>query len=357
MKLLVYPFSFEQLPIIKRLKQNWDIDTLELILPFKSENTIIKDLNATVSSDYQEAFKNADSVLFLQCSSVLLHNDVVKKILFILDNTDKKISSIEEVSIEELGTIEQDKYGRISFYNAKTPQIDIERIRLNSQESIIIGVGNFTEDLDKTAVICGLYDEFNLAGYSVTAISTNPNTRLLGFEVFPYEILQDTGYDKDKVYKLNRYITKVEDEQCPEIILIQFPDGLMKYSNECCGNFGIYSYILSQAISFDYFILTVPYSQAFCLDTEYKDEIESVLLYRFGLNLDASIVANKAIDDQTTNENGVVQYFKTSRKETDDLVAILNESNSNIYSIEDEMAYHTIVGKCVDLLSAGNNGF
>ena len=116
-----------------------------------------------------------------------------------------------------------------------------------------------------------------------------------------YNALYNTNMnDDDKILHLNSIIKEIEETDLPDVLLMEAPDAVMKYTDGFPNGSGIHSYILTQAVVPDYFICCLPYDLAI---NEFIEDLSRGFVIRFGVPIGAVHVSNLTIDN-----NDSVQY-------------------------------------------------
>ena len=204
--------------------------------------------------------------------------------------------------------------------------------------------------MDSLSETSHLYKKLSEEGYKVSVITSNRNGTIMGYNLFPEEILQD-AYDT-QVLELNRYFNKVQEEDHADILLVQIDGGMLKYSNICYGDFGIKSYIVSQALAIDYFLLVSPVVD---MTHENYQELSTIFKHRFGYNIDAVLFESLYIDLEESDSEEKIIYRKIDEIEMQKIMKenYIFETSNIMYGINSDMkVYDLITENCIEKLSS-----
>jgi len=185
----------------------------------------------------------------------------------------------------------------------------------------------------------------------IPGFSNNKNTALFDFVPFPWAILNSDLPHEEIIKKINAFFNELQFLYQPDIIITEIPNGMIKYSNICVENFGVKAYMLSQALSVDYFILNSPID-------DFSDEsfklMSTTFKYRFGFKIDAVGIVNRYINFSDSNEEEKVVYEKAKSSEVNKFVDILNSSPECtilFFDAQDKSAYERVIKDSIDTLA------
>lgn len=353
MKYLIYPFYDECSSLIELIRdKEKNIKFEYAVYP----RAWIKKVNIPAeilgSCDYEECLNLVNGVIITDISKYpYLYQDIIKKIHIALDNgcTVKCCAKLEEEDRKEFENLSE----RFFYYQEDFKKIQDVKNNGNPyqiQDCVVVGVGNLLQGMDSLEEVSHLYKKLSEEGYKVSVITSNRNGTIMGYNLFPEEILQD-AYDT-QVLELNRYFNKVQEEDHADILLVQIDGGMLKYSNICYGDFGVKSYIVSQALAIDYFLLVSP-----VVDMTQKNyqELSTIFKHRFGYNIDAVLLKNLYIDLEESDSEEKIIYRKIDKIEMQKIMEgnYISESPDIMYGVNfDTKAYDLITENCIKKLSS-----
>ncbi len=352
MNCLIYPYSDELSSIVDNISfypRNIAITKRVSLLAWKSgiEN------KEGVSFDFEEALDEVEGVIIADApESKFMYHDTVKKIRTALSSKKNVIccTDLNDDDITEMNALAKFAGVNFEYIVSKVDAKSTARI-FQRQDCIVMAVGGILEGLDSVTILTNLVHRYRKMGYRVTAVSDNKNTALLNFVPFPLEILNSSQAHDEIIKGLNTYYNNLQLQYQPDIIITQIPNGLVKYSNLCVENFGVKAYMLSQALSVDYFILTSPMDS---FDDKSFDYMSTTFKYRFGFEIDAVGVVNRYINSGDSRESESIVYNKASLEEADEFVDGLNSYPDNkimFFNVYDTESYDKLANKSINTLS------
>ena len=360
MKCIIYPFSEEFLPIMENLpKVRPDIEITRLVYPVSwnlQDVPFSSSINILLSNSYEESLDDAEVVIILSCAGrPYMYEDITAKIRCALKTGHRVIFCGE---LREKDSTDLKEY--ISSGMLECPaDSELEGYAEDSrffqrQDSIIVVTANLLDNMDDTSAQCRLFSEYNNAGYDVEAVSVNPDTRLLGFKFFPFHLLDEPLSPKKKILKLNSFFCGLSDSTGADILLVHMPEGLMKYSDLCCENFGVYAYMTAQALAADYFILNTPAMDSY--EPELFRELVSTVRYRFGFPVDHVLVENVITDDFGSMEDEEVRFIRLNRQAMNEILADAVAKGITLLPLNEPDTFSAIARKSIELLSEQTEG-
>lgn len=202
------------------------------------------------------------------------------------------------------------------------------------QESIVIGFGSLTQNLDSGKLIPKVALHLQQMGYRVSCISPNPDLQLLGFDPLPME--QFTRSLPYSVYQLNHYFEYLEQIRQPDIFLVEFPhEGMINISNEITHGFGIQTHLISEATIIDYFVL-----YSCCHPNNDMLKICQTLYDKYNLPIQTICITDNIIDTSETIVRGEIRYSPIPYPEQSDYTNILKRNLSDKFLIDSETSEH-----------------
>lgn len=259
------------------------------------------------------------SIIGYEALWIVESNQVLDFQSYILPFLKKTISNITEVIITRRLTPEESYSLRLlcDKCNVKlhfvydfehAPDFSLKLLKINTPIVFILGVFENTEKLDTTLY---LRNEFIFEGYKVETIISQINAgSLLGCRSFPSFMFDFSYSDTDKIYMFNRYVKKLEIENNPDIIVIGVPGEILPINYKHCGNFGLMPYLVSNAVSPDYAVLTLIYGEFL---PKYLEEMRLLCKYKFNVPVEAFSISTKGVDFSTIDSDySELKYYKVN---------------------------------------------
>lgn len=207
-------------------------------------------------------------------------------------------------------------------------------------ETPVIMVGGILEQADTLELTIQLSNRFTQDGHAVTTIVRNPFGQLFGFHTINHILERSDINENEKIVKMNNYIRAIEFTERPDVIIVEAPDALLRYSDKVSNGFGVYTYILSQAVSPDYLILGAPFElSAESLIAFLSNDFS----YRLGSQIHAVHVSNIIIDSMDMLQSHelsfayadmdmVNEYMHKNMNDTFPLFNVISDGIDNLYN-------------------------
>lgn len=320
--ILIYPYSDMFFQVLDNLTEKFQNIYLCKPYSWKCYRTIDK-VGCFIASDFFECFGLCQQIIIADViDRNIIYEDIKKKIEIALDN-DKKIYCCFKLKSEDIELfVNKGKERFVYLANDRyCVELDIQPSLFYSN-AIVVGIGNLLTGQDQSVIAVNIAHDMASKGYSVLHISSNINTVFGGAIKFPTYIFENICHDVDKIYLFNKFIEQVEMEHRPDVIILEIPYGMLKYSNSLHNGFGIVPFLISQAISFDYFVLNSPLSIG---NAAFYETMSSGFLGRFGCNIDLVSIENVQMDP-ISEEREELHLFHTDSIDVNNYIDFLLSS-------------------------------
>lgn len=347
-KVAVYPFYDEFIPVVKFLnKMNPEYKVCNVVSPMGfglegkdageayRKNTI----GLKVTCDFEKAIAESD-VLFVaggdKCTMIYKNIiDQMKKAIFMKKEV---ICTLElhQQEINELIKFSNDKSVKFTYYNTdKKSVLNKEKLKIENISTPIIYIGEIMEGFQGFEMLLRTTLYLKEQGYNVLSIGKPKYSNIFKIKSMP-EFLYESGISEEhKIYGFNNYIYELENRMKPDVIVIQLPDNLLKYNKSITNHFGIYSYIVSQAVRGDYFIYCYQYDNS---GPKMLEMLNEIFKYRFDFEIKAVSMDNKYIEARTDNisNNEIPLLWLEQAVVNDSIKRNYSESSIPVYNCENE---------------------
>lgn len=316
-KVLIYPFSNKFFPVMKAMLNKVDeYEIVSVVTPktwfLAGEKDDVSKINNSnplgiiISNNFEEEIKKSDTVIIADCNNKkVIYSDIVNKIKTSIKFNKNIICcfKLEDNDILEINELCQN--GNVKFEYLNEPDKSDEAIdilkkqiannytKINKPDSTVIFVGKLLDELESGLSLVSISENYKKEGYNVVTISLNNNCKILGYLSFPSFIFESNTSIEEKILLFNCFIDKVEKKHRPDVIIIELPGGMLKYSDIITNGFGVYPYLISQAISNDYFVLVTPFDE---IDEEFYEKLSECFWHRFGFEIDVVNMLNATLD-------------------------------------------------------------
>ncbi|QNK41197.1 P-loop NTPase family protein [Caproicibacter fermentans] len=324
----LYPYCSQLLPIVKTFEELQSKYALKRLISPPGFGLIGKD--AGYASNQITVGMNVDSdcdfstpeweVLFViktvgseSISDELLEN-VIKKAIQSNKSVamfDNECSSIPEY-IRILQNIYPDKIETHMGNLQKPVSCDnADRSTYYHFNVPVILVGGLVEEADTLEVLLHLASEFRKSGTFPSVITNSPLADIFGFHNITPIFQKHDLTESQKISELNFILHGIQDDERPDVILMEAPDAVIRYNDFALNGFGIHSYMLCQAIDPDYFICCVPCELAV---GNFLDALSADFTYRLGCPIHAAHVSNLIIDSLNLIQTHQISYIHADLK-------------------------------------------
>lgn len=262
-KILVYPYNDRSYALIKSLLlDNNDITICTLIgtgLIGKDAGFAVnrKDLGISVS-EYNHNLLEQIDCLFITGGRI--SDPIHSETLQVIEEALAK-ESLEVYSTVDFENREYQLFKSPKFIQPHKIQYDINMneglVYYHTQIPVII-VGGMFETYELSCIPLLLKKSLDEKGYNAAILSNDPTTTLVGTVPFPEEFVNSSRSIEYRIMLLNQYIKRMCSYHKPDVIIIQIPDGVMRFSDKFPNSFGSYAYMISESVSSDYMIYSTP---------------------------------------------------------------------------------------------------
>ena len=347
MAYLVYPYSNDFIPLVRDTSQiEYQIKSVVFPKGWKKNIHVPKGIQG--STDFFEALHNVEGVIFTDINCwPYLYKDVVNKIKFVLDLGLKVVCCAE---LKEVELLKFAVYSNFRYYKNATLFHGLKRTPYQIQDCPVLCVGNLFRGMKNSEVVFEISEQLKRKGYTVLTVMPNDrNYFLAGYEIFTDEFYDSISLE-EYVITYNNYINSLQAARSADIIVIGMPDGMIKYSDVCPGGYGIKNYILSQAISIDYFILNTPLD---VIEVEGLNLLSDAFKFKYGFEIDSIIFSRLYVDAAASNEEEKLVFQFADEKAVFNSIDLYRgeDDKHGYYDINDLSSYETIVNKCIEKLS------
>ena len=169
-------------------------------------------------------------------------------------------------------------------------------------------------------------------------------------KAFHHDAFYKSGDIEQQAGKLNAFFKGLEKKTGCDLMVIQFPDGMMKYIPETYDAYGIKAFMLTRAVAFDYFVLN---SFLDVLSKESYDCVGAILKKRFDLPLNACLFQPLTIDKKCSEEEQRIFYTRNFIKDRSVFYEDFKATQTEwiVASYDNKAAYDQIVEDVINKFS------
>lgn len=169
----------------------------------------------------------------------------------------------------------------------------------------VVLVGGIAGREDVLEVVLTLAEELRNSGKTVACITNEPVCTLLG--CYDFSALYKEPMDLPiAITRINQTVQEIEKKIFPDVILMEAPDALIRYHSLTPNGFGIYSYMLTQAVKPDYIVCCMPPDMA---SDELIGYFSKDFEIRYGRGISAIHISNMLIDGAEVSHTKKMTVF------------------------------------------------
>lgn len=340
---IVYPYSLLSAPVVRHLVWKDDIIITAAVIPgrwcpenadasYVDENEYI---GVPIKHSFEDALKNCNTVIWTEydycdddCPKEVRQNIIKallehKNVICCTKLTDAEISEFTDIAF--LGETVFD-YIPVHAEKKILPNVSKDRIRVP-----IVAVMGVSNNCLKFETQLFLRRHFIDEGYKISQIGSRSGCEILGFHSFP-DFMYENISEKEKTDVFLSYVTEIQNNENPDVIIIGIPGGIYPLSLDHTFNYGITAYEVCNAIQVDCTVLNV-----WCDSCSEKllENMKNVLKYRYNSELDCVCLSNISVNKSDLMDKGHILgyniYSSTESEEYDNI-----QDKTGIYSMTGE---------------------
>lgn len=333
----IYPITSHNKYLLKALNGRFrDYQITTAIIPNAFSNNI-------VTSDYfvrhkiEDIIGTVDAVIVINSwDSSRMYNEIIKvlskgiDVITTIAFKKDEINFLSQIANENATTIK-------TAYDSHIMQLLNERDDVYSQpESIVICISTITKGIATSGLTLSLAHLFEQSGYAVGIISTDSDLQLVDIcEWLPINDMISDNLDRC-IMRINSFINLFQIVNKPDILILQLPDeGLYRMTYDFVSCFGAKTFLISQAVDFDYGIVLSPIIDS---DPMLYKQLSDVSKSRFGFEYNSVCLVPKTVNLDIAQGEEIVKYYTASFDDLKNTVATLQqgiEKDINFLSIQE----------------------
>ena len=352
------PFSAEDIPVIVNLTNFMPEYVVDFVVAPGGLGLEGKDIGAaenrcelgyTVTSNLNDSIKSCDTVLILsKDKSGHLYDYGIKAveeairqrkdIICLLDLDRETMNRYKEICHEEnigFRCILEDELPRVSYRDISEP--------LYHPYAPVVFIGELAENVQGYEVFYNLVKLCQDKGLRVSAIGPERANGLFGFHTIDFSDMR--GELGSRVYRVNKYVRNIEEQENPGIIIIKLPKPMMKFDEDVRYDFGLSAYMVSQAVPASFFIACSPYG---FFSEKFWEPMSGSFQAKFGYEIDAVHISNKMIDSTDEMDKNKLCFVHMSGRKVQEVIEEVSDESSFILGNLTEPKYMERVFKEIE---------
>lgn len=356
-KVAVFPYDYESFPIIKYRNElekfevvkifslkGWGFvgkRALEIGKDNSNDDLIVED----IFDDFE--INQFDTLWLVESEHTLEDNFLFECIKKMVDHKIKifisrKLTPAQELRINEICKNDNGHTVLTVDENEYIPDGDEQVYNLNTPVISVAGIGQKTNKMELQLEI---YRRLKHDGYQACWIASRDEAVLFGGETFPQFMMESSMSEKGKILKYNHYLKLLEQERKPDVFLIGIPGGIMPITKRHVGDFGIYAYEIFNAMTPDFSILSLYYSN---FKKEYLEELEKFMKYKFNVEVDCFNVSNIEQDAFSMGSILPIEYVMWENEKLKDKIKEIKVDEFPLYN---RMTYESMYQYMIEQLN------
>ena len=364
-KICIYPYSEEVQLVLRHgalLSSTWKVAAL--VSPrswgFVGQEIPCGSETLTVEPSLDHMPDDIDYILIPEFFGNLIDSSVVKRMLSRIVPVLGRLRGVMLSAVlddENYEMLKNSCNGICEFIDLNLISSDLDPVQqVEKRKGIleidvpVVSIMGMWDSTDKFEVSLALREKFIGNGYKVTQIGSRNYCEIMGFHSFPRFMLDPTEGEEDKIYRFNRYLKHLVEEESPDVLIITVPGGTQQLNNQFPNRFGILPFLVSKAVAFDALILCTLYEPN---AGELFELISTSFKYKYGCEADAFHMSNTVFDAASISEKEAIRLNHIARSDVEKAVnenyAGLAAPMVDIYSAGGaEKLYNTIVDKLTE---------
>lgn len=304
--IMIYPYTGEELHLVEYFMEiGYNVTPVVLkgsVLSGKNfgyKKNKLK-INNVICTDNLDLSLEESTMIYI-CDNEYYYDCIVELLNKLKGCNKKIICSLKLKEIDYQNFINYIKY--LPFEKKEDKYFDKDE--LFQFYTPVVAVANIFKGLDDIElffkIVCRLKDKH----LNISGLGYHNDCRILGLHTF-----EECGFDgrisRESIIQLNHFLKHIENEEHPDIIVIQFPEPLLKYDENITFDFGISAYGISQAITPDYAICCTTMSNA---NEQYWENFNDIISKKYGFLIDSIFISNISIEANEMKAPGVSPLF------------------------------------------------
>jgi len=211
----------------------------------------------------------------------------------------------------------------IYLHGQENLPLSLNEGRLYCPIAPILFVGGLLDEANTLEAFLSISGKLQSDNFNVVPISANANCGLAGIATFTQLTYPEGINEVQKVYALNYLVEKNEGYKHPDLFIVHLSGAIMEYNEIIPNGFGLFSYIISKALTPDFFICCIPCEFA---HSKFISAVSEGIVSRFGFPIDYVHISN-AIVDGAAILNGALKVIYTTQEDVNNRVATLRSSS------------------------------
>lgn len=163
----------------------------------------------------------------------------------------------------------------------------------------VILVGALMRSHETANILLSLRHRLQKRGVKISSFVNSPISRITELHTVADIFHNNSLSEADKILRINERFYSVVCHENPQLVLVEAPDPLIQYNDYAINNYGIQSYMLSNAVRINGIVLDLPY---LFFNKNFLEALNRKLEERLNAPVIANYASNIIIDTLDTNQ-------------------------------------------------------
>ncbi|MBE3520325.1 MAG: hypothetical protein IMW97_08590 [Firmicutes bacterium] len=264
-------------------------------------------------------------------------------------------SSITSVP-KRMWTLSEAYPGRVHIHAGETGMpvsLRVSNNYYNHLHAPVVLVGGLVEEADTSEVLLRLAVRLRADGLFFTGIVRHSIGKLFGLHTLDHIFDRKDLTEAEKIQKLNVFLKTLEIEERPDVIIVEAPDALMRFSDFAPNGFGIRTYMVCQAARPDFLVCCVPCDM---VNGDFLDVLSLDFERRLGCPIHAAHVSNVVVDAMDAMQRHSISYVHADMNAVSKQVARWSEDSAiPLFDVVGD-GIEGLYGRLCDAVTLGKRG-
>lgn len=356
MKVVVYPFDRDFLPVLKNgdLLEELEIESVVSLKGWGFVNTVVSAYGGrqyVVSDSLIAALEDCDCLWLVDSWNKCSFGDYILPAALLAAKKGRKIICTRSLGDAETAVLrEAVTENMVSFaeqYDAYMCHKSEGRGLLGVVNVPVVAVVGVAENAGKFDTQAALFRHLLQKGYKVCWISSRKEAALMGVHPIPNFMLKAGLSENEKIIAMSKYTMILERAEQPDIFLIGIPGAFTLYSRRYSSDFGVLAQEMIQAVTPDILIAGSLYPTSG--EVHSYERLERLAEQRLGIRIDFHVMSSYMIDNSTSAQERKTKYLTVDDERVSQRVSELDRSN--LFFIDSETCGENLFTAVLDTLS------
>lgn len=356
MKVVVYPFDRDFLPVLKNrdLLEELEIESVVSLRGWGFVNSVVSAYGGrqyVVSDSLNAALEDCDCLWVVDSWNPCSFGDYILPAALLAAKRGRRIICTRSLNDAETAVLRETlTESMVSFteqYDAYMCHKGEGRGLLGAVNVPVVTVVGVAENAGKFDTQASLFRHLQQYGYQVCWISSRKEAALMGAHPLPDFMLKAGLSENEKIIAMNKYTMILERAEQPDIFLIGVPGAFTLYSRRYSSDFGILAQEMIQAVTPDVLIAGSLYSTGG--EAHSYERLEHLAEQRLGIGIDFHVMAPYMIDNSTSAQERKTRYLTVDEERVSQRVSELD--HGNLFSIDTETCGENLCAAVLGMLS------